>query len=1025
MSEAANTLKNTSYAKIIECLGTGEWEEVAIGGLKGLYLNNVVVESQSGATNIQGVTLDTRPGSKTQTKLSIADESEVTYSVGSELKYNVPIEKVVSGDSIDLLKVTLSFPTLTEVNVNTGYVGGSKVQHKISWKNSTDSTWRVVPSQDKNWYWDSLSTDLSSTYTNYYSYVITVTFNTGAYFDGESGTKRNIPLTYKIEAQKNGGDWVTISSAQVGDLSSITATLSSVNTDTVKFRVSKEDMIFVNGADPSSFSINSVKGHTFSIVSGAGNGVQTVEGKCTSTYQKQYTFAVTGTGPYTVMVTRLTEDSTSSYIVNASSWALVSAVTQEKFNYPGFVMSGVYIDASQYNSIPSRGYLCKMSRIKVPTNYGPIRRSYTGLWDGTFKTAWSDNPAWVFYDVLTNKHQGLGMRLPENCVDKGELYQIAKYCDELVKTENGSWEPRFTCNVYLQTKQEAYKFVSDMATVFRGITYWGLGTVIPVQDRPRDPVYAFTNANVIDGVFNYQGADYSTRYNAVYVTWNDPNNFYKQATEYVSDDTAIADMGYLNTTSITAFGCISRSQARRVGKWALYTNTYEGEVVSFSTAIEGTIPRPGDVIKVCDSLKSSERRGGRILSYEGSPGNYFLELDKSISLLANTHYSVSTINENGEVQESTLLLSEDQETDAVTINNSVAPTDGSIYIITDNSAVPERLFRVVSVAEKDKMQYAISAVLYDPDKYDYIEKEEAISSRTLPSQVIPDSVTNIVATYANYTTNGSLQNKARFEWSAPKYANSYIVTIISPDGQSYSSEQKENYYEILGAPEGAYTVSVTPKSAFGITGAVYSQTMNVSMSINAPTGLTLVNAISPQGQSFNDVNAYFSWNSVPNATKYQIRVYDENIVLKNTYEAYSNAFTYTLVNYTTDGMTNRVFYLSISALNGDVSSNWTTPKTFTNPPPSIASAPQISKSGDSYIIAVSSSTVSDYAGAMIMYSLTDPNFIPEESGTLLYDGSSTTAIVPVPSQTMYCKATWYDSYGKTNLFWSETFTLTP
>ena len=270
-------------------------------------------------------------------------------------------------------------------------------------------------------------------------------------------------------------------------------------------------------------------------------------------------------------------------------------------------------DSDQFSSIPSRTYHCKMSKIKIPSNYDPVTRVYTGEWDGSFKTAYSNNPAWCFFDIVTNKEKGLGDRIPESSVDKAELYIIGKYCDELVPAADGSQEPRFTCNVLIKSREQAYKVVGDLASIFMGMLYYANGTIVPTQDRRREEseiAYAFTNANVIDGEFKYSGTDRTTRYNAVTVSWHNLKNFGKTEVEYVEDADLIASMGYVNDTSVEGIGCNTRGQARRVGKWIIYTNNKETETVEFVTGAEGAIPRPGSIVKVSDTLRASERPTG-------------------------------------------------------------------------------------------------------------------------------------------------------------------------------------------------------------------------------------------------------------------------------------------------------------------------------------------------------------------------------------------------------------------------------
>lgn len=326
----------------------------------------------------------------------------------------------------------------------------------------------------------------------------------------------------------------------------------------------------------------------------AGNIV--IEGKTTSSYNREHSFRLTGEAPWNIKVTRLTDDSDSQVLQNKTIFSKITTVFEEKLTYPGVAYVGVQIDAEQFSSIPSRGYHCRGIKLKVPSNYNPETREYSGDWDGTFIVKYSNNPVWIYFDLLTNEEYGAGEYIKEDMLDKWSMYQIAKYCDELVPDGFGGREPRFTCNVYIQTKQEAFKLLRDLTSVFRAMSYWSSGTQMLVQDSPKDPIYQFNNTNVIGGKFSRAGSNIKTRHNVVLVTWNDPKKYFKQSVEYIEDPEAIVKMGYISQTEVVAFGCTSRGQARRLGKWLLYTEQYESEVITFSCGQDGAIPIPGEVI---------------------------------------------------------------------------------------------------------------------------------------------------------------------------------------------------------------------------------------------------------------------------------------------------------------------------------------------------------------------------------------------------------------------------------------------
>ena len=463
---------------------------------------------------------------------------------------------------------------------------------------------------------------------------------------------------YQFQKNVNNTGWVTVQAGTVADVSqAFTLNIDASHTDRVQFRVLLQDLEVTqpytyeteNGSvitvypslNGSSTSAPFIKGEW-----AAETGINTISGKCSSAYERQHSFRVVGDAPFLVRVTRVTPDSTTAYLVNKTYFSSIAYAIEEKFRYPGSVLVATRISAEQFSSIPTRAYRCKMLKVKIPTNYNPLTRVYTGSWDGTFKVAWTNNPAWCFYDLITNTRYGLGERIPASSVDKWALYEIARYCDELVPNTDGTMEPRFTCNVLIQTREEAYRVISDFASIFRGMTYWGNGTIVPVQDSPKIPAYAFTNANVVDGLFEYQSTNISTRYNTCAVTWNNLEDFGRRWVEYVEDTEAIARLGYVNETQVVAFGCTSRGMAQRVGRWLLYTNNYETDLITFSTGLEGVLPRPGEAIQVSDSLRSQDRRGGRIKSSTLSE----IVIDNPFTFVSGKTYTVSVIGSDGVLQ---------------------------------------------------------------------------------------------------------------------------------------------------------------------------------------------------------------------------------------------------------------------------------------------------------------------------------------------------------------------------------------
>ncbi len=307
---------------------------------------------------------------------------------------------------------------------------------------------------------------------------------------------------------------------------------------------------------------------------------QVITGKNVNGYQRSVRVQLTGGAPYDIRVRRISADATTQYLQNKTFWASYTEIVSTRLRYPNTAAFGLIVDAQQFSRIPVRGYDLLGIRVEVPVNYDPIARTYSGPWNGTFKLAWTNNPAWIFRDVVVNRRYGLGSYVDPALVNKWTLYAIAQYCDGGVPNGRGGTEPRFTCNVYIQTQREAFALIGQLASVFRAMVFWGGAGVDFAQDAPADATLLYTNANVIDGTFEYSDADKSVRYTQVLVQWNDPADQFRSAQVMVDDPEGIARYGIV-PAQIVAVGCTSAGQAVRTGRWFLYTSQAENELVSF------------------------------------------------------------------------------------------------------------------------------------------------------------------------------------------------------------------------------------------------------------------------------------------------------------------------------------------------------------------------------------------------------------------------------------------------------------
>lgn len=540
------------------------------------------------------------------------------------------------------------------------------------------------------------------------------------------------------------------------------------------------------------------------------------DGKTTSTYARSHRIDLpSGGAPWTVRVRRSTADSSTNYISDTTLVQAYTEIIDAKLRYPMSALAAIKIDASQFSSIPTRAYHLKGRIIRVPSNYDADRRTYTGTWDGTFKTAYSNNPAWVFYDILTNDRYGLGDVLDAGYIDKWSLYEIGQYCDESVPTGVGSTtEPRFTCNCYLQSAADATAVLSDLATVFRGIVYWGNGSAIPVADMPRDPSYTYTAANVIDGKFQYQGSARSTRYTVCYVSYNDPDDMYNTKVEAVEDADGIARYGIV-ATSITAFACSSRSQAHRLGLWTLLTSQRETRSVTFSVGLDGAIATPGQIIRIADPAIAGKRIGGRLHAVNSAVQ---VVVDKNDVIVVGDTL-ICTLP-SGKT-ESRAVSAVDGTTITVGTAFSAAPEAESIWAVV-NADLQTQTFRVVSVTEGDGSTFDIAAVQNEQSKYAAVDYGSALSDTIITS--IPESSvpapSDLKITSNEVVEQGISSTTVTLSWTKPEVAGGvgYYILEWKRDNSDWITvpQVASCSYDITNAYSGTYQFRIRATNAVGV-----------------------------------------------------------------------------------------------------------------------------------------------------------------------------------------------------------------
>jgi len=536
-------------------------------------------------------------------------------------------------------------------------------------------------------------------------------------------------------------------------------------------------------------------------------------GKTTTGYQRSHRIDLPAAEEgWSIRVRRTTPDYTDAKIGDTTTVVSYTEVIDAKLQYPYTALVGIKIDASQFSNIPERAFRIKGRIIQVPSNYTPESRTYSGTWDGTFKLAWTDNPAWIYRDIIINDRYGLGRFISSDNVDKWELYQIAQYCDAMVSDGKGGQEPRFTCNLYLQSRADALQVLQDLASIFRGMAYYAGSEVVASADMPNDPVYTYTNANVIEGYFSRPGSSGSTRFSVAKVSWTDRDDFGAQKVEYVPNTKAIARYG-IRETEITAFGCVSQGQAQRLGHYTLLTNQLETGTIQFSVGLDGVLARPGQIIRVADQHYAGKPIGGRV---KASTTNS-VTVDDDLTVAAGD--TLVVIQPNGTAQ-TRIIKTVAGRVITVTENFSAAPVTESVYAIETAEVVPET-YRILTITENfgdDKLQYDVVAVQHNASKFAAIDSGAQIV--TPPTTTLPGAVqampTNIQLSTYEAVKQGLTIATMRITWEPARSAQSYQVWWKKDSGDwVYAGITYTSSIEVSGIYTGTYTARV---SAVGVNG---------------------------------------------------------------------------------------------------------------------------------------------------------------------------------------------------------------
>jgi len=538
---------------------------------------------------------------------------------------------------------------------------------------------------------------------------------------------------------------------------------------------------------------------------------------------------------FEIKVTRVTPDATVRAKNNRSTIDSIVEIYSQKFTYPNSAIVSSKFVADFFSNIPKRTYDVRLLKVKIPTNYDPILKTYDGDWDGTFKDDkyWTDNPAWCYYDLLTSRRYGLGKYIKEEDIDKWSLYELAKYCDVMVSDGEGGAEARYVINAYITERSEAFDALKNFSSVFRGLTYFMAGSIFSTYDSVKDPIYTFSNSNIKDGGFSYQGSSSQSRGNVFLVRFNDKNNFYEPAIEYLEDSLSIKRNGVVEK-QISAFGCVKKSYALRYAEWMKQTENTETETVSFTAGLEGMLLKPGDVINVQDRSRSSKRLGGKIfdLRNSGAQNVSSVTLDARIHFSGGVNYVLSLITPTFNLDPSFITTGitsgfrstdipdirrphiqnkiftndsvnyitgeEGEEKTKIYFNSSFDETNylisgRNVFSITCDDPIdsnPPKQFRIINIKEESPTEYGIMALEYNGKKYDLIDSGVPLSE---DSTLAPSAPLSITLENDSLMLKGEMQiNKISYFIEPPSNVERLVgYTVYAKDGVWTASDFTE------------------------------------------------------------------------------------------------------------------------------------------------------------------------------------------------------------------------------------------
>lgn len=534
-------------------------------------------------------------------------------------------------------------------------------------------------------------------------------------------------------------------------------------------------------------------------------------GKQSGEYLEAHIINAPDEKPFDIRVRRITADSNSDLLRNDTRWSSYSEIIDDNLSYPHTAVAGAVIDHDQYTDTPTRTYHLRGLIVDVPDNYNTETRTYSGLWLGGFKKAYTNNPAWIFRYLVKNERFGLARHAGYIDVDDGALYVLSQYCDQLVDDGYGGLEPRMTLNAYITEQISARDLLDNIAGMFRGIALWDGQRLTVMIDAPQDPIATITNANVVDGAFTRSSLPLTECYNAVIVSWTDPENGWEQSKEYVADDKLIARDGY-NETTLEAFGCTSRGQAYRAGKWLIETAKREPSKFTFKMARDAIHFTPGDIIEILDNNRAGARLGGRIVANNGR----IITVDKVDSEYIAPGDTISLLDSNGKFKKHQITGVSGNK-----ITLASAPAwirNGTVFAVSTNAAKPV-LCRIISVAETENNSvYTIEASQHDPHKQAVVDNGAifGVNNDTLNHFRVPNIENLKVLNIGSET----VQCRATWETLTTTHRLTFEIRVYNSEGAVVKSYETTNYsYDFYGIDAGTYSLGIRGRNDTGMKGA--------------------------------------------------------------------------------------------------------------------------------------------------------------------------------------------------------------